>query len=783
MSAHSTHAALARPALRVEDAALLRGRGRFVDDIALPGLLHASFVRSPVAHARLNGIDVSAARALPGVPAVFTYRDLRSLIGHDRIPLALPVAAIRHHVDPSWLAEKEMCFAGEPVAIVVAESRALAEDAANLVVLDYEDLPAVTDPVAAVGAGAPKARLDCADNLLAQWALKYGDAERAFASAAHRIAQRFRIHKGGGHAIETRAVLARYDGTEELLTVWDGTQMPHKAKRVIVDTLGFAESQVRVIAPHVGGGFGPKNPFYPEELVVPAAAYLLGAPVKWIEDRRESFTATNHEREQDWDLEAAIDADGRLLAVRGKVHHDHGSATPSGLSTAQNSATNFLGPYVLPAVNIGFAVCLTNFAPATSSRGAGRPQGTYVMERLLDRIAEHLSLPRDEIRRRNLIGPEQMPYVTEVVTRDGLPMTYDSGDYPESQRRALEAAGWHDFPARQEAARRQRRFIGLGLANYVEGTGRGPFESVSVRIGPSGKIVVATGATDQGQGTHTMLAQLAAETFGVTLDRVQVIAGDTAASPLGHGSYASRQAVTAGSALHIAAGMVAAKAKAVASAMLEVAADDLELVDGEVRVRGVPGLKKSLGEIAHALSGVAGFSLPAGVTPGLAASNDFVPPAITYTNGTHVCEVEVDPETGHVRLKRYIVVHDCGRMISPMMVEGQVHGAVAHGVGSTLYEWMRYDASGQPQTVTFADYMLPTSDTIPPIEIHHMESPTPLNPLGVKGAAESGTIGAPAAIISAIEDALRPFGVRVNDLPATPERLLRLIQSAQRKSG
>jgi carbon-monoxide dehydrogenase large subunit len=780
MSADPTHAPLARPALRVEDAPLLRGRGRFVDDIAMPGLLHAVFVRSPVAHARLNRIDTSAAKALPGVRAVFTYRDLRSVIVCDRTPLALPVAAIRHHVDPSWLAEKELCFVGEPVAVVIAESRALAEDAANLVTLDCEELPAVTDPVAALAAGAPRARLDCADNLVAAWALKYGDADRAFAGAAHRIAQRFRIHKGGGHSIETRAVLARYDDTDDVLTVWDGTQMPHKAKRVITDALGLTENQVRVIAPHVGGGFGPKNPFYPEELVVPAAARLLGAPVKWIEDRRESFTATNHEREQDWDLEVACDADGKLLAVRGKVHHDHGSATPSGLSTAQNSATNFIGPYVLPAVNIEFAVCLTNFAPATSSRGAGRPQGTFAMERLLDRIAEHLSLSRDEVRRRNLIRTDQMPYVTPVVTRDGLPMTYDSGDYPESQRRALAAAGWDDFPARQAAARQQGGYIGLGLSNYVEGTGRGPFESVSVRIGPSGKIVVATGATDQGQGTHTMLAQLAAETFGVTADRVQVIAGDTAASPLGHGSYASRQAVTAGSALHIAARMVADKAKQVASAMLEVSADDLELVDGEVRVRGVPGMKKSLGEIAHALSGVAGFALPPGVTPGLAASNDFVPPAITYTNGTHVCEVEVDPETGNVRLLRYVVVHDCGRMISPMMVEGQVHGALAHGIGATLYEWMRYDAAGQPQTVTFADYMLPTSDTVPPIEIHHMESPTPLNPLGVKGAAESGTIGAPAAIVSAIEDALKPFGVRITDLPATPERLLALIQSAQR---
>jgi carbon-monoxide dehydrogenase large subunit len=771
-----THAALARPTLRVEDEVLLRGRGRFVDDIALPGLLHATFVRSPVAHARLDGIDATAARALSGVRAVLTYRDLRQIVGFDRTPLALPVAAIRHHVDPSWLAEKEVTYVGEPIAVVVADSRAAAEDAAHLVALDYHALPAVIDPVAGLEAGAPRALLTYADNLVAAWALKYGDVDRAFAQAAHRIAQRFRIHKGGGHAIETRAVLARFDAAEDLLTVWDSTQMPHKAKRVIVDALGLVESQVRVIAPHVGGGFGPKNPFYPEELVVPAAAMLLGAPIKWIEDRRESFTASNHEREQDWDLEVAVDAQGKLLAVRGRVCHDHGSATPSGLSTLQNSGTNFLGPYVLPALHLDFAACLTNLAPVTSSRGAGRPQGTFAMERLLDRVAEMLGITRDEVRRRNLIGPEQMPYVTPVVTRDGLPMTYDSGDYPESMRRALAAAGWSDFPARQAAARERGKLIGLGLANYVEGTGRGPFESVSVRIGPTGRIVVATGATDQGQGTHTMLAQLAAETFGVAAEHVQVIAGDTAASPLGHGAYASRQAVTAGSALHIAARMVADKAKAVASAMLEVAADDLEILDGEVRVRGVPGLKKSLGEIAHALSGVAGFSLPAGVTPGLSASSDFIPPAITYTNGTHVCEIEVDPETGHVRLTRYVVVHDCGRMISPMMVEGQVHGALAHGVGHTLYEWMRYDETGQPQTVTFADYMLPTSDVMPTIEIHHMESPTPLNPLGVKGAAESGTIGAPAAIASAIEDALRHLGVRINDLPVTPARLLALIR-------
>jgi carbon-monoxide dehydrogenase large subunit len=779
--AHDASAArVGRPIKRVEDARLLRGAGRFVDDVKLPGLLHACFVRSPVAHARLNAMNAAAARALPGVRAVFGYSDLRPLMRFDRMPLALPIGAIRFHVDPTYLAESELCYVGEPVAVVIAESRAIAEDAASLVTLDFEPLPPVLDPVAGLERQASKARLDCPDNLVAQWSLAYGDVDNAFAGAAHRFAQRFNIHKGGGHAIEARAVLARFDEFENLLTVFDGTQMPHKAKRVIVDALGLAESQVRVIPPHVGGGFGPKNPFYPEELVVPAAAMLLRAPVKWIEDRRESFTATQHERVQDWDMEVAADADGRLLAVRGHMRHDHGAATPSGLSLPQNAGTNFLGPYSLPALDLKISACLTNMTPATSTRGAGRPQGTYVMERLLDRIADELDLPRDEVRRRNLITPDRMPYVTPVRTRDGLPMTYDSGNYPEAQRRALAAAGWTDFPARRAAARAQGRLIGLGMSNYVEGTGRGPFESAAVRIGPSGRVVVTSGASDQGQGTTTMLAQLAAETFGIDASDVEVIAGDTAASPLGHGAYASRQAVTAGNAVHQAARMVADKARQVASAMLEVAPDDLELIEGEVRVRGVPELKRGLGEIANALGGVAGFSLPSGVTPGLAAAVDYMPPAMTYTNGTHVAEVEVDPETGHVRIVRYVVLHDCGRVINPMMVEGQVHGAVAHGIGATLYEWMHFDGAGQPLTVTFADYLLPTADVIPPIEIHHMESPTPLNPLGVKGAAESGTLGAPATIVSAIEDALRPLPIRITDLPVTPARLLALIEAAQK---
>jgi aerobic carbon-monoxide dehydrogenase large subunit len=769
---------MGRSVPRLEDARLLRGAGRFVDDLDLPGLLHATFVRSPIAHGRIRRVDVAKARALPGVQAVLTHAELRPLLACDRIPLALPLPAIRFHVDPYALARDEACYLGEPIALVVAESRRIAEDAATLVGLELEPLPAVVDPRAGLERGAPRARLDCPDNLVAHWVVQYGDVDAAFAAAAHRVPERFRLHKGGGHSLETRAVLARYDAGDDMLTVWDSTQMPHKSKRVLVEALGLTEERVRVIAPDVGGGFGPKNPFYPEELAIPTAALALKRPIKWIEDRRESFTATNHEREQDWDIEAAVDGGGKLLAVRGHLRHDHGAVTPSGLSLPQNSATNFIGPYVLPAYRLEISLCLTNFVPATSTRGAGRTQGMFVMERLLDRVADTLGLARDEVRRRNLISPRQMPYVTPVKTRDGLAMTYDSGDYPECQRRALAAAGWSDFPARRAAALRDGRRLGIGLSNYVEGTGRGPFESAAVRVGPSGRIFVTTGAAAQGQGTRTMLAQLVAGVLGVEPRQVHVTDGDTAASPLGLGAYASRQAVTAGNAAHLAALMVADKARRAVSTMLEVAPDDLELCDGEVRVKGVPQMKRTLGEVAHALSGVPGFALPSNVAPGLAAATDFQPPALTYSNGTHVVEAEVDPETGGVRLTRYVVVHDCGRMINPMMVEGQVYGAVVHGIGSTLLEWMRYDETGQPLTVSFADYLLPTVDVVPPIEIHHMESPSPLNPLGVKGAAESGTIGAPAAIVSAIEDALRPLDVRIRELPVTPARLRALIEQA-----
>ena len=741
--------------------------------------MHAVFVRSPVAHAALASLGLDAARALPGVHAIYTHADLRPLLTNDRIPLALPAAAILFDVDPPYLVQSEICYVGEPIAIILADSRRIAEDAAALVDLQTTPLPVNADPRAALRPGAPKTRLDTPSNLVARTAVRYGNATSAFAAAAHRITDSLVLDKGGGHSLEARGVLARHDPIDDVLTVWDSTQTPHRARAVLVAALGLAEHQVRVTAPDVGGGFGPKAVFHPEELVVPAAALALGRPVKWTEDRTENFTATAMERRQYWDLEAAFDAAGRLLAIRGALQHDHGAATPYGVALPYNAVTNLIGPYALPACDIDIQLALTNMVPATPTRGAGRPQGMLAMEHLLDRAAGLLALDRAEIRRRNLIPASAMPFTIPIIMRDGSTMIYDSGDYPECQRRALAAAGWDGFPARQAAALAEGRHIGIGLCNYVEATGRGPFESATVHIGPSGQVSIASGATDQGQGTRTMLATLAARALGLDPADIRVTAGDTAATPLGLGAFASRQAVAAGNAMQLAATEVAEKAKQIAGVLMEVSPDDLELAGGHVRVKGVPNLSRPLADIARAIAGAPGFALPGNLPPGLAADACFQPTALTYSNGTHIAEVEVELETGHIAVTRYIVVHDCGTVINPQIVEGQVRGGVVHGIGATLYEWMLYDAEAQPLCGSYGDYLLPTADLIPRIEVHHMASPTPLNPLGVKGAAESGTIGAPAALVSAIEDALRPLGITIQSLPITPATLRRQIEDAR----
>jgi carbon-monoxide dehydrogenase large subunit len=561
--------------------------------------------------------------------------------------------------------------------------------------------------------------------------------------------------------------------------VWASTQKAHDLRSAFADYIELDESRLRVATPDVGGGFGPKLCVYPEDVAVVAAATLLRRSIKWIEDRREHFTNAAQERDQYWSIEIAADPDGRVRGIRGRLIHDIGAYALQDVNIPYNSATTLTGPYMVPALAVEVAAVHTNKAPVSSVRGAGYPQAAFVMERLMDALARKLGLDRAELRRRNLIPAEKMPYTKPLKTRAGETVQYDSGDYPGCQADILRLAGWADFPRRQAEARAQGRYLGMGIAHGVKGTGRGPFEFGSVRVSPTGQIVVSTGAAAMGQGLATALAQICAATFGVRPKDVTVIAGDTGAAALGLGGFASRQTVTAGSSVHIAAQSVAAKARKLASHLLEAAEEDLEIVDGEIRVVGAPQLSVKLGELARILKGAPGYGFPTGIDPGLQADATFRVDQLAYANACHVVEAQVDIETGGVRLLRYVAIQDSGRRVNPLIVEGQVHGGIAHGVGNGLFEWMGYDADGQPVTTNFADYLLPTATELPNFETLYKETPSPNNPLGVKGVGEIGVIPAPAAVVSAVEDALSPFGVQIAQMPITPHKLLEMIAQAK----
>jgi carbon-monoxide dehydrogenase large subunit len=756
--------------LRLEDRALLTGKGRFVDDIAAAGALVAAFARSPHPHALIRSVDASAARTLPGVVAVLTLDDLSPVMKRRRM---VRTSNSGTKLDQSWpfaLADGEVSFVGEPVAIVVAEDRYIAEDAAALVAVDYELLPAATDCRIE---RAPAVRRELASNRVISYKVAYGDIDAVFAKAAHVVRDELWMHRGAGHSMEGRGLLAQISDRETV--VWASTQKAHDLRTAFADYIDLDESRLRVATPDVGGGFGPKLCVYPEDVAVVAAATLLRRSVKWIEDRREHFTNAAQERDQYWSIELAADAEGRVRGLRGRLIHDIGAYALQDVNIPYNSATTLTGPYVVPALAIDVVAAHTNKAPVSSVRGAGYPQAAFALERMMDRLARLLKLDRAELRRRNLIAAEKMPYLKPLKSRSGEQVQYDSGDYPGCQAEILSAAGWDDFPRRQAEARTRGRYIGIGLAHGIKGTGRGPFEFGNVRVSPTGHITVSTGAAPMGQGLTTALAQICAEAFGVRAQDVTVIAGDTAAAPLGLGGFASRQTVTAGSSVQIAALAVAAKARKLASHMLEAAEEDLEIVDGEVRVVGAPQLAVKLGELARVLKGAPGYGFPPGIEPGLESSATFRVDQLAYTNACHVVEVEVDIETGGVSILRYIALQDAGRRVNPLIVEGQVHGGIAHGVGNALLEWMGYDAAGQPVTTTFADYLLPTATDLPNFETLYKESPSPHNPLGVKGVGEVGVIPAAAAVIAAIEDALSPFDVRIAQMPVMPHEIVGLI--------
>jgi carbon-monoxide dehydrogenase large subunit len=763
---------------RIEDPALLAGRGRFVDDVKLTGTLHACFVRSSHAHARIRSLDSKVAMVMPGVHAVFTASDLPEPLRSERMPMLLPnpnIAAMRtQHV----LARDEVSYVGQPIAVVVADTRYIAEDAAAALIINFEPLPAVGDCRQGVREDAPCAHSDLESNIASTFRLGYGDVDAAFARAAHVFEEVFWQHRGGGMAIETRAVLASHDPVSDVITVWSGTQTPHIGRRMLADLMGRDLESIRTIAPDVGGGFGPKAIFYPEEAVIPVAAMKLGRPVKWVEDRREHFLCATQERDQYWSVDIAVDAEGKILGVRGRMLHDSGAFVPWGIILPYIAAATVPGPYVIPAYRLDTAVVLTNKVPTTPVRGAGRPQAVFAMERLMDRVARELKIDRGEVRRRNFIRPEQMPYEVGLTFRDGKPLVYDSGDYPKGQETALALAEYAGFRDRQDRARGELRFLGIGLANYVEGTGLGPFEGVTVRVLPNGKVAVATGATSQGQGTRTTLAQIVAEQVGCRIEDIVMTIGDTGAIPQGVGAFASRQAVNAGCSALLAGESVRKQIIALAAHALDVPQSEIDVEDGRAVARTGNRPSLSFGELARLAQGIPGMSLPAGHTAGLEHTAYYTPPQAAYCSGTHVAEVEVDVMTGGVKVVNYTVAHDSGRVINPLIVDGQVQGGVAHGVGNALLEWMQYDENAQPLTTSFADYMLPMATDVPTCRIAHVETVNPFNPLGVKGAGEGGTIPAPAAIVSAIEDALSPFDVHFSETPLTPERIVATLRAA-----
>jgi carbon-monoxide dehydrogenase large subunit len=763
----------APPVPRKEDEALLTGQATFVADIVVPGLAHVAVLRSPHAHARILGVDASRARALPGVLAVFDGADVHAEMA--ALPQSVPHPALKPFTEHP-LAWDKVRYVGEPVALVVAASRHVAEDALDLIAIDYEPLPAVLDIEQALEPGAPLVQDEAGDNVAGTLAQRVGDVERAFRDAPHVFEERLQIHRGAGHAIETRGIIASFEPRTRMLTVWCTSQGAHRIQRALCELLHLPTHNVRVITPFVGGGFGPKGSFDSEKALIPWAAIKLGVPVKWIEDRREHALAAKQERDQVHRVAIAVDDNGVILGMKDSFLHDSGAFAGS-MVTPWIAATTIPGPYRIPNFAVDFRMVFTNKVPTVVVRGAGRPQAVFVMERMIERIARELKIDPVEVRRRNMIQPEQQPFDTGLIFRDNRPMIYDSGDYPTALAKALEIVDYAGFPAYQAQARAEGRYVGLGVACYVEGNGLGPYEGATVRVEGNGQVIVLTGATPQGQGHQTMMAQVCAEQLGVSVDQVTVVTGDTAGIPKGVGTFGSRSSVVAGSAVHEASGQVRDKVVRVAASMLECAPEQIRLQGGRAVVADDPSRGVTLGAVAHAITGVGfGYALPAGLEPTLEATVYFRPERATYAYGSHAAIVEVDPDTGFVRIEKYVGVDDCGRIIHPAIVRGQTIGGVAHGVGNTLYEEIVYDEIGQPLNTSFMDYLLPGATEVPEVILAHTEVPSPLNPLGVKGAGEGGTLPAPACLASAIEHALASFGAWITALPLRPEHIANLAR-------
>jgi CO/xanthine dehydrogenase Mo-binding subunit len=782
-----------RPVARTEDERFVRGRGRYVDDIDLPGQLHAAFVRSIHANARLLAVEVAAAREAPGVRLVLTGRDLGDL--NAPLPAFVPDANMANPRTQLPLAVERVRYVGEAIAVVVADDRYRAEDAAALVAVDYEELPAVVDLRDAHETDG-KVHDDVPDNIAGEVHDITGDPDGVFAVAPLSERLHLEIERSTASPLEGRGINAAWDPGTRRMAIYASTQAPVALKAGLCRLLGLGQSQVHLEAPDVGGGFGSKiMVFYPEEIVIPYAALSLGRPVKWIEDRWEYFVSANQERGQVHDAEIAFDETGRILAVRTRMLHDGGAYTPYGSDVVQNTATHVLGQYRIPAFRIDGEVRFTNKPPVSPYRGAGRPQAVFVMERLVNAMARRLGRDPIELRRLNLIPRDAFPYETGLHLK--APVTYDSGDYQAGFDKAIELLDPAAFRVRQAAAREEGRHLGLGLAPYIEATAPARTEGCGARLEGDGKLVLSLGMTSQGQGHETVFAQIAADALGCPIEDVVVRTGNVADQDDGIGTFGSRGIVMGGNAVAIAAQKIRDQVISFAADLFETDRADIVIEQGWVSVTGTPERRLRLGTIAS-LANPFGYPGPWGVddhpgileqarvragehrppTPWIEARGYADQPAMTFASGVHGAIVEVDPETGGVRIERYVLVHDCGRIVNPTIVEGQLLGGLAQGIGGALLERLDFDPSGQPQTTSFMDFRLPTVDDIPEVLIGHVETPSTLNPLGVKGTGEAGVIPVSAVIAEAIEDALAPFGVRIDSMPLFPDQIVALAGKA-----
>ncbi|MBZ0299319.1 MAG: molybdopterin-dependent oxidoreductase [Anaerolineae bacterium] len=782
-------AVVGTPVKRTEDPRLITGEAKYLEDIHLPGMVHAAILRSPHAHARITSINTAKAAAQPGVLAVFTGQDFADL---PALPCAWQAGGVTNHVNtPRVLEIDKVTFTGAGIAVVIAENRYIAEDAIQLIEVDYEVLPAVVDAEKATQPGAPQLHENAPDNIVMEWECGSADGTaQALQAADVVVRQRLVNQRLIPTSMEPRGTIAQFLPATGEFTVWVTSQAPHVMRLLMTAfVFGIPETKMRVISPQIGGGFGAKIFLYPEYCLIAALSKKIGRPVKWMESRSENYVATTHGRDHITEIEVGAKQDGTITALKVHTYANLGgvlSTIAPGIPTTLYGRM-LSGAYKIPHIYCHVSGVYTNTGMVDAYRGAGRPEATYVVERAVDLVAHKLGMDPVAVRRKNFVQPNDFPY-DPVGILNGL--KYDSGDYDKTLDRALEMVGYDRLRQEQAQARQQGRYLGIGLSSYIEicgvapsawiglkgeGWGAGLWESANVRVHLTGKVVVTTGSQSHGQGHETSVAQVVADELGMPMSDVIVQHSDTLGTPFGYGTYGSRSTAVGTVAVHRSLQRIKDKAKLIGAHMLEAAPEDVVYEDGKVHVKGSPDQAKTIQEIAGAAA--LAYDLPAGVEPFLDDTSYYDPPNCTYPFGTHICVVEIDPETGQIDIKRYIAVDDVGKVINPMIVDGQVHGGIAQGVGQALWESAVYDDNGQLVSGSLLDYALPRADLLPSFELDRTETPSPVNPMGVKGAGETGTIAATPAVVNAVVDALSPLGVTHIDMPLTPRKIWQIIDA------